>query len=180
MVLWKVGKRFCDDMLAERSLPLDTRPTLLGTDNLANFKVATGVGCPTRSRHFLRRYFVLKRRIASGDVTMLHVPDAQMPADCLTKWLGADKVRASVEYMTGKRAQATPSASMAIDLTVINEAIANVTEHLHGDNLLDKTNQVGGCAVGAGKASSKVSVTGGKFPPAVAARRPVRERLGHT
>jgi hypothetical protein len=27
VVLWKVGKQFCDDMLAERSLPLDTPGT---------------------------------------------------------------------------------------------------------------------------------------------------------
>ena len=70
-----------------------SRPTLIGTDNLANFKIATGVGCPSRSRHFLRRYFVLKRRIAQGDVTMLHVPDAQMPADVLTKWIPSGKTR---------------------------------------------------------------------------------------
>ena len=27
VVLWEVGKKFCDDMLAERSLPLDTPGT---------------------------------------------------------------------------------------------------------------------------------------------------------
>ena len=48
-------------------------------------EAATGVGCPSRSRHFLWRYAVLKRRIAEGEVTLLHVPDAEMPADVLTK-----------------------------------------------------------------------------------------------
>lgn len=71
------------------------RPTLIGTDNLANYKVVTGVGCPSRSRHFLRRYFVLKHRIASGEVTMVDMPDVQMPADCLTKWLGIPTERQS-------------------------------------------------------------------------------------
>ena len=127
-----------------------TRPTLIGTDNLANFKVATGIGCPSRSRHFLRRYFVLKRRIASGDVTMLHVPDVQMPADCLTKWLGRDKIRASVEYMTGKRVAATAGASIAVELGNINEAIACLTDHndQQSDNLIDQTIAVGGSVVG--------------------------------
>ena len=41
-------------------------PTLIGTDNLANQRVATTVGSPTRSKHFLRRYAVLKQRIRDG------------------------------------------------------------------------------------------------------------------
>ena len=84
-------------------------PTLIGTDNLANFHVATGVGCPSRSKHFLRRYFVLKRRIAEGEVTMRHVPDEQMPADCLTKFgISKDKLKRSVDYMTNRRATPHP------------------------------------------------------------------------
>ena len=39
-------------------------PTLIGTDNLANQKVGSGDGSPTRSRHFLRRYYALQQRIA--------------------------------------------------------------------------------------------------------------------
>ena len=127
---------------------LPERPTLIGTDNLANFKVATGIGCPSRSRHFLRRYFVLKRRIASGEVTMMHVPDVEMPADCLTKWLPSEKLRRSVDYMTNRRA--APQATAAYSEITINdiaEAIANVSDHSHGGNLHDRAYQVGGSVV---------------------------------
>ena len=55
---------------------------------------------PTRSRHFLRRYAVLKQRIAQGEVTMRHVPDEHMAADFLTKWAGGDKLRRSLRYVT--------------------------------------------------------------------------------
>ena len=33
-------------------------PTRIGTDNKANYTIGNGVGCPTRSKHFLRRYYV--------------------------------------------------------------------------------------------------------------------------
>jgi hypothetical protein len=116
---------------------LPERPTLIGTDNLANFKVATGIGCPSRSRHFLRRYFVLKRRIASGEVTMIHVPDVEMPADCLTKWLPSAKLRRSVEYMTGARVAPTANTGQVIEMSAIEGAIAHVSEAgptaAHGD-----------------------------------------------
>ena len=79
-------------------------PTLVTTDNLANQKVGSGLGCPTRSRHFLRRYHALKQRIADGDVTLRYLPDEQMPADFLTKWLARAKVEKSVVHATNSRA----------------------------------------------------------------------------
>ena len=75
-------------------------PTLITTDNLANQKVAAGVGCPTRSRHFLRRYFALKQRISSGEVMLKFTPDAQQPADFLTKWIPQRKFIDSLRYAT--------------------------------------------------------------------------------
>ena len=60
--------------------------------------MASGVGCPTRSKHFLRRYAVLKRRIQDGEVILKHVPDTQMPADFLTKWIPAAKLEQSLRY----------------------------------------------------------------------------------
>jgi len=78
--------------------------TLLTTDNLANQKVGSGLGCPTRSRHFLRRYHALKQRIASGDVTLRYVPDASMPADFLTKWLDSPKLNKPIAFATNSRA----------------------------------------------------------------------------
>ena len=94
-------------------------------------KVATGVGCPSRSRHFLRRYAVLKRRISEGEVTLMHVPDAEMPADVLTKWIPMSKVNQSVKYMTNadKAPAATCSAAATTyDLIALDQAIANLSE----------------------------------------------------
>jgi hypothetical protein len=78
-----------------------TEPTLLGTDNLANLRIGSGVGCPTRCKHFLRRYFTLKQRVAAGEIVMRHVPDTQMPADFLTKWIPKAKLEMSIRYATG-------------------------------------------------------------------------------
>ena len=75
-------------------------PTLITTDNLSNYKVGSGVGCPTRSKHFLRRYFALKQRIRAGDVSLQHVPDENMPADFLTKWIPKPKLEKSIRYAT--------------------------------------------------------------------------------
>ena len=78
--------------------------TLLTTDNLANQKVGSGLGCPTRSRHFLRRYHALKQRIAEGEVTLRYIPDEHMPADFLTKWIPLAKLEKSIVYATNSRA----------------------------------------------------------------------------
>ena len=78
-------------------------PTLLGTDNLANQKVAMGIGAPTRSKHFLRRYYVLKQRISAGEVVLKHVDDPSMPADFLTKWIHTAKLEQSLRYATNSR-----------------------------------------------------------------------------
>ena len=73
-------------------------PTPISTDNLANHKVGSGIGGPTRSKHFLRRYHSLKQRIRDGDAVLVHVPDPQMPADFLTKWIPSAKLEASLRY----------------------------------------------------------------------------------
>ena len=77
--------------------------TLLTTDNLANQKVGSGLGCPTRSPHFLRRYHALKQRISSGEVDLRHIPDEQMPADFLTKWIPKPKLEKSLRHVTNSR-----------------------------------------------------------------------------
>ena len=80
-------------------------PTLITTDNLANQRVGSGIGCPTRSIHFLRRYFSLKQRIASGEVDLRHIPDKEMPADYLTKWIPKEKFDLSLSYAQNLRAR---------------------------------------------------------------------------
>ena len=78
-------------------------PTLIGTDNLANQRVATTVGSPTRSKHFLRRYAVLKQRIAQGECVLKHVKGLEMPADFLTKWVGRPQLERALQYATNYR-----------------------------------------------------------------------------
>lgn len=75
-------------------------PTLLTTDNLSNQGVASGASCPSRSKHFLRRYHALQQRIRAGECTIRHIIDAQMPADALTKWVSADKLKRTMRYLT--------------------------------------------------------------------------------
>ena len=60
--------------------------------------------------HFLRRYGVLKQRIrsASGEVNVQHIPDEQMPADFLTKWIGQKKLDKSIAYATNSRSLNNP------------------------------------------------------------------------
>ena len=56
-----------------------------------------------RSKHFLRRYLVLQRRVAQGECRIIKIADPEMPADFLTKWLSGPKVRASIQYATNSR-----------------------------------------------------------------------------
>ena len=76
-------------------------PVVLGTDNKANLQVASRTGTSRRSKHLLRRYYVLMQRIADGEVRLVHVPDEENPSDFLTKWVSA----ASLRYATGAAAQ---------------------------------------------------------------------------
>ena len=62
------------------------QPSFLGTDNFANALIASNEGNATRSRHFLRRYYVLLQRVKAGDNVIGHVPDTENPSDFLTKW----------------------------------------------------------------------------------------------
>ena len=71
-------------------------------------RVGSGVGCPSRSRHFLRRYFALKQRIADGECTLRYVPDEHMPADFLTKWISKAKLEQSLSYATNSRQRSAP------------------------------------------------------------------------
>ena len=78
-------------------------PTVLLTDNKANMLVANDAGSSVRSRHFLRMYRLLQQRIGDGDIAIKHVPDAENPADALTKWIDVNKFEKCVAYMAGER-----------------------------------------------------------------------------
>ena len=120
------------EVLRAFGVPL-TEPTLLGTDNLSNLKIATGVGCPTRSRHFLRRYAVLRQRLAEGEVVMAHVRDEHMSADFLTKWSTGSKAKRSIRYVTNT--WPGPEASSSILETISLETLRQEVAALADDTM---------------------------------------------
>ena len=62
--------------------------------DMANALVGSGSSTPARSRHCLRRWDIVRQHIENGDVRLVHVPDANMPADFMTKWLSGKKLEA--------------------------------------------------------------------------------------
>ena len=86
-------------------------PTFLGSDNFANALVASTWGSATKSKHFIRRYWLVVQRVKSGDLIVGHVPDTENAADFLTKWVGKEKLAKSLRYLTNEKAivGATPA-----------------------------------------------------------------------
>ncbi|KAL1510915.1 hypothetical protein AB1Y20_005744 [Prymnesium parvum] len=80
-------------------------PVPIGTDNASNRQVAMRQGASARSKHLLRRYYVLMQRVQAGEVRVVHVKDDANPADFLTKWVPARKLRSSVAYVSGQSAR---------------------------------------------------------------------------
>ena len=75
-------------------------PPVLTTDSSSNWQVATRHASASRSRHALRRWRTLTQRIAEGDLKMIHIDGAIMPADFLTKRVEQKKVDRSVAFAT--------------------------------------------------------------------------------
>ena len=44
------------------------------------------------------------QRVKMGECTLKHIPDAENPADFLTKWLKGDKLKKSISYLTNDKA----------------------------------------------------------------------------
>ena len=86
-----------------RAQKIECGPTEILTDNRANLLVGSGDGTATRSRHFLRRYFALHRRIKEGEAVLRFVSDVHNPADSLTKWLPRNKLNESIDYFENPR-----------------------------------------------------------------------------
>ena len=83
-------------------------PTVICSDNEAHVRVAMRRGAAARSRHLLRRYYVLRARIENGVCAVVHVPDAENPSDFLTKWVPIKKLNRSLAYVTGSVRRAEP------------------------------------------------------------------------
>ena len=80
-------------------------PTPILSDNQGNVLVARDAASAARARHFLRRYTVLRRRIADNECVVFKVDDPNMPSDFLTKWVPAPKLRQSLAYATNTRSR---------------------------------------------------------------------------
>ena len=102
---------------------------MISTDNLANHKVGSGVGGPTRSKHFLRRYHSLKQRIRSGEVALVHVPDPQMPADFLTKRIPRAKLEHSLRYACNSLF----NSHGALTESLTDQPSSNTSDHRRSD-----------------------------------------------
>ena len=79
-------------------------PTLLITDSRSNNLVANNAGSSARSRHYLRMYRRLQQRMASDEIVVKYVPDREMPADVLTKFVDKGKFERCNAYLCGMRA----------------------------------------------------------------------------
>ena len=122
-----VAKRKAADAALDVSKKAAESPTPISTDNLANHKVGSGIGGPTRSKHFLRRYHSLKQRIRDGDAVLVHVPDPQMPADFLTKWIPSAKLEASLRYACNSH---RPGSAAADSATCVHAGWSNPGPHV--------------------------------------------------
>ena len=54
----------------------------------------------------MRHYHMLLQRVQMGENDVRHIPDAENPADFLTKWLAGPKFIRSVKYLTNAAARA--------------------------------------------------------------------------
>ena len=95
----RTGSRVC--VLLRQNGPCALgAPTYVCTDNMSNALVGSTFGSATRSRYFLRNYYVLHQRVEEGILAVGHVADTECPADCLTKWVPKEKLNRSLMYMT--------------------------------------------------------------------------------
>ena len=74
-------------------------PVVVGTDSATNGYVANRQGAAANLKHALRRWELLTARIDSGLLKLVHIPDPEMPADFLTKWVTAKKIQKSLDYL---------------------------------------------------------------------------------
>ena len=86
-------------------------PLKLLSDNSMSCGVAKGVASTARARHALRRFHVLRQRIAEGVMDIEWVADPRNPSDYLTKWVPGSKLQRSVNYAQGRASRARTSSS---------------------------------------------------------------------
>ena len=78
-------------------------PIVIGTDSVTNGYIANRQGAANRMKHALRRWETLVERIDTGLVKLVHINDPEMPADFMTKWVTAKKIKDTLFYLTNER-----------------------------------------------------------------------------
>ena len=81
----------------------EPNPTTIGTDNSSNYQMALGQASAGRSKHIYRKWKLIKQRLARAVIRLAEVPDKDMPADFLTKWVSRAKLEASIARATNSR-----------------------------------------------------------------------------
>ena len=79
---------------------LSCRPTIVGTDSSSNLAVGSGRGAPSRSKHTLRRWTEVTKRMEMKQILLVKVDTEEMPADFLTKFVGKVKLAKSLKRAT--------------------------------------------------------------------------------
>ena len=80
-------------------------PTLLMSDSDPALRTTAGESTAARMRHELRRLAIVTQRVRDGACVLAHVPDAGNMVDWMTKWVKAEKLLASIAFLTGERSR---------------------------------------------------------------------------
>ena len=80
---------------------LSVRPTVIGTDSSSNLAVGSSKGAASsRSKHTLRRWVAVMKRMEAKQIYLAKVNTDDMPADFLTKFVGKVKLARSLKRAT--------------------------------------------------------------------------------
>ena len=83
------------------SVPILTGATPFG--NMASLSVELNSNYLVQDKPHNFFHTCTRHVMRSQEITIGHVPDRAMPADFLTKWIGASKLNVSVEHVTNSR-----------------------------------------------------------------------------
>ena len=92
------------EVLAACGAPQDAA-TLLMSDSDPALRTAAGQSTASRTRHDLRRTAIVTGRVRDGECTLAHIPDEGNMVDWMTKWVKMEKLRNSLEFLTGERSR---------------------------------------------------------------------------
>ncbi len=100
---------YCRNICNVLDFPGADMPTVIGTDNKANFLLASGLGNAGNARHAIRRWVILQQHVKAGDCAIKHVPGDSNPSDFLTKWLAKKQFLRSLYYVINFYNHADPT-----------------------------------------------------------------------